>query len=164
MSGNPELDYLNSAKYLFLREVSEPWDNSLRVVVQEGKASLDAPRVIRSGVPEVAKLLRGAVAIESLEGCRRFELTWKRYVAYLVTEELVGSCGKSDDEIYAGELLRLYSKSHFLEHLARDTGGHTDEIQHYKLVCQNHLIDIASYGPPDIRLIDSTSASSLRIQ
>jgi len=164
MFGSPELDYLNSAKHLFLREVSEPRDNSLRVVVQEGKASPDASGVIRRGVPEVAELHRAALVIESLAGCKSFELTWERYVAYLVTEELVGSCGKSDDEIYAGGLLRVYTKSHFLEHLARDTGGHTDLIHHYKLVCQNHLIDVASYGPPDIRMMDSTAASSLRIQ
>ncbi len=164
MPGSPELDYLNSAKYLFLREVSEPQDNSLRVVVQEGKASPDAVGAIRSGVPEVTEIQKTAFLIESLEGCRSFELTWERYVAYLVTEEIVGSCGKGDDEIYEGGLLRLYTKSHFLEHLARDTGGHTGQIQHYKLVCQNHLIDVASYGPPDIRLIDSTSASSSRVQ
>jgi hypothetical protein len=164
MFGSPELDYLNSAKYLFLRELSEPRDNSLRVVVQEGKARPDASGAIRNGVPEVAELRSAGFVIDSLEGCKSFELTWERYVAYLVTEELVGSCGKSDDEIYAGGLLRLYTKSHFLEHLARDTGGHTDLIQHYKLVCQNHLLDVASYSPPDIRLIDSTSTSSPRIQ
>jgi hypothetical protein len=31
-----------------------------------------------------------------------------------------------------------------------------EEILHYKLVCQNHLVDIASYDPPKVRLVDST--------
>ena len=59
-----------------------------------------------------------------------------------VTEECVGSCGSHDDEIFRGKLFRVYTKSHFLEHLARDTGGHTETILHYKLTCLNHLIDV----------------------
>jgi hypothetical protein len=35
MSNKLELDSLDSAKYLYLRELSEPRDNSLRMVVQE---------------------------------------------------------------------------------------------------------------------------------
>jgi hypothetical protein len=84
-------------------------------------------------------------------------------VAYLVTEECVGSCGESGGETYSGKLFRVYTKSHFLDHLARDTGGHIKPIQHYKLTCLNHLIDVASYGPPEIRQIGPVSPPS-RIQ
>jgi hypothetical protein len=164
MFASPELESLNSVKYLFLRELSEPRDNSLRVVVQEAKENPYAPTAVPSDIPQVAGLRKGAVAIESVEGCRSFELIWERYASYLVTEELVGSCGNGDDEIYAGGLLRLYTKSHFLEHLARDTGCHPEPIQHYKLICQNHLIDVASYAQPEIRLIDSAPPPPLRIQ
>jgi hypothetical protein len=73
----------------------------------------------------------------------------------LVTEECVGSCGLYDDEVFTGRLFRVYTKSHFLEHLARDTGGHTEEILHYKLTCLNHLIDVAAYGPPEVKHIDT---------
>jgi hypothetical protein len=91
-----------------------------------------------------------------VDGCRVFELYWKHYAAYLVTEELVGSNAKAGygDECYTGRLLRLYSKSHFLDHVARDTGGHIEPLQHYKLVCLNHLIDIAAYAAPEVRLLD----------
>ncbi len=102
--------------------------------------------------------------IESTEGCRTFELSWKCYVAYLVTEECVGSCGTYDDETYTGKLFRVYSESHFLNHLARDTGSHTEPVQHYKLTCLNHLIDVAAYAPPEIRLIEAVSPHPLRIQ
>ncbi len=162
MFGSSEFESLNSVKYLFLRELSEPRDNSLRVVVQEAKENPYAPTVVPGDVPEVAELLKAGVVIESVEGCKSFELMWERYIAYLVTEELVGSCGKDDDEMYTGRLLRLYTKSNFLEHLARDTGGHTEAIQHYKLICLNHLVDVASYAHPEIRLIDS--ATPPRIQ
>jgi hypothetical protein len=124
MANQLELDSLNSAKYLYLRELSEPRDNSLRLVVQE--AVVNPAGSIGSSYPELPELeeiLGRSSPIESTDACRTFELTWKRYMAYLVTEEGVGSSGQDADEIYAGKLFRIYSKSHFLEHLSRDTGG-----------------------------------------
>ena len=56
-------------------------------------------------------------------------------------------------------LLRVYTKSHFLAFLSRDTGGHIEPILHYKLVCLNHLIDVASYSPPEVRLLGTASES-----
>jgi len=157
-----ELDSLDSVKYLYLRGLSEPRDNSLRLVVQE--AIVNPNGVVRPHpeLLELAGLSRSASPIESTDTCRTFELTWKRYVAYLVTEECVGSCGRYDDEVFAGSLFRVYTKSHFLEHLARDTGGHTEEIFHFKLTCLNHLIDVAAFGPPEIKQVGPVS--SVRIQ
>ena len=102
--------------------------------------------------------------IESIHGCKKFELVWQVYVAYLVTEEVVGSCGQYQDESYTGKMFRVYTKSHFLDHLARNTGAHVGPIQHYKLTCLNHLIDVASYAPPEIHEIGLVSPSPLRIQ
>jgi hypothetical protein len=85
-------------------------------------------------------------------------------VAYLVTEECVGSCGRDDDEIYTGKLFREYTKSHFLEHLSRDTGGHTESILHFKLTCLNHVVDVAAYAPPEVKQIGQDSSISTRIQ
>jgi hypothetical protein len=164
MSGIPELDSLNSVKYLYLRELSEPRDNSLRLVVEEAVRNRSASGSVLADLPELAEIMKDAWLIESTEGCRTFELFWKRYVAYLVTEECVGSCGRYDDETYSGKLLRVYTESHFLNHLARDTGGHIEPIQHYKLTCLNHLIDVAAYAPPEIRLIETVSPPALRIQ
>jgi len=90
MSLGPEFDSLNSVKYLFLREISEPRDNSLRIVVDEAVANQRRTVSLGSELPELATLGKDAWPIESVEGCRTFELSWKRYVAYLVTEEMVG--------------------------------------------------------------------------
>jgi hypothetical protein len=163
MSNIPEFDSLNSVKYLFLRQLSEPRDNSLRLVVEEAVQNGFAPPV-PSDNPELDEILTRTWPIESVEGCKTFELTWSRYAAYLVTEELIGSGGRDNDETYTGKLLRVCTKSHFLDHLSRDTGGHVEPVQHYKLICLNHLIDIGSYAPPDIRVIGSSSAPPLRIQ
>jgi hypothetical protein len=162
MANRLELDFLDSAKYLYLRELSEPRDNSLCLVVQEAVVNPDGLVRPHPELPELAELLRAASPIEFTDACRTFELTWKRYVAYLVTEECVGSCGEYDDEVFTGSLFRVYTKSHFLEHLARDTGGHTEEIFHYKLTCLNHLIDVAAYSPPEVKQVGPVS--SVRIQ
>jgi hypothetical protein len=102
---------------------------------------------------ELSFLLNDAAPIESVEGCLSFRLYWKRIAAFLVTEECVGGCGQYDDEVYEGKRFRLYSKSHFLEHLARDTGGHLGELIHYKIVCEHQLIDIVSDALPEIEII-----------
>jgi hypothetical protein len=38
---------------------------------------------------------------------------------------------------------------------ARDQGGHIEPLQHHKLVDLNHLIDVAAYAPPEVRLLAS---------
>ncbi len=55
--------------------------------------------------------------------------------------------------IFSGKLFRVYTKSHFLDHLARDTGGHTETILHFQVTCLNNLIDVAAYSPPEVRLV-----------
>jgi hypothetical protein len=146
------VEQLNSVQYLYLRQLVEPRDNSLRLVAEEAVVN-------RAGVasfhPELEAILKDASPIESVEGCRIFEIHWKSYAAYLVTEELVGSNSVTgyDDENYTGRILRMYTRSHFLDHLARNTGGHTDPIEHYKLVCLNNLIDVAAYAPPEVRVV-----------
>jgi hypothetical protein len=165
MAISSELDSLDSVKYLYLRELSEPRDNSLRLVVEEAVVNpAGAVRSLGPELPELEEILKGSSPIESTDTCRTFELTWKHYVAYLVTEECVGSCGQNDDEIFTGKLFRVYTKSHFLEHIARDTGGHTEEILHYKVTCLNHLIDVAAYAPPEVKQVGSVSSTPTRIQ
>jgi hypothetical protein len=123
------------------------------LVVQEAIVNPDGLIHPHPELPELQQILKGGSPIEFTDVCRTFELTWEHYVAYLVTEECVGSCGHYDDEIYTGTLFRVYTKSHFLEHLSRDTGGHTEPILHFKLTCQNHLVDVAAYAPPEVKHI-----------
>jgi hypothetical protein len=157
MSENVALVELNAVTYLYLQQLTEPRDNSLRLVAQE--AVVNRSDQVRSELPDSTKSFSTYLPIESTERCRTFELYWKHYAAYLVTEEMVGSIGRHDDEVFRGKLLRVYSKSHFLDHLARDTGGHPEPIQHYKLICLNHLIDVAAYAPPEIRVITGAPQS-----
>jgi hypothetical protein len=155
MTSATAIEQLNALRYVFLRDLSEPRDNSLRLVVEE--AVLNHSGFVAPDLPELANIIRDASPIESIEGCRTFELYWKHYAAYLVTEELVGSNAELGyaDESYTGKILRVYSESHFLDHIGRDTGGHTEPLQHYKIVCLNHLIDVAAYAPPEVQMLST---------
>jgi len=154
----PEVQKLNSSKYVYLREISEPRDNSLCLVVQQ--AVENPSGVVRlSPLPGINKLLEGSVPIGSTEACESSKLLWKSYIAYSVTEECVGSCGSYDDEVYEGAVIRVYKRSYFLDHPPRDTGGHTDAIGHYKIICLNHLIDVASYAPPVVECFGLSAPS-----
>ena len=164
MMDSATVEQLNSVQYLYLRELSEPRDNSLKLVVEE--AVVNRSGIVGPNLPELEAVMTDVSPIESVQGCRIFELYWKRYAAYLVTEELVGSNASSgyDDECYTGKILRVYSKSHFLAHIARDTGGHPEPPRHYKIVCLNHLIDVVAYAPPDVRVGALDSDIQLRTQ
>jgi len=148
---------INQAEYLYLRSIQEPSDNQLEVFIEEAVANEEkrGQPFAGSGRPELAEIARDAAPIESTPSCPTFRLYWKHYAAYLVTEEMVGSCGNYDDELYEGRLFRLYTKSHFLDHLSRDTGAHSNPLLHYKVTCLNHLVDVAAENPPDIEIVST---------
>jgi len=93
---------LDAAEYLYLRGMSEPRDNSLRIVVQE--ATTNRAKTGPLELPGLSGMFptSSAAPIESTTSCKTFVLHWSRYVAYLVTEEAVGSCGNFQDEIFTG--------------------------------------------------------------
>ncbi len=148
MTNSEAVEHLESVSSLYLREILHLGEHSLKLVVEQAlnsaNSASDSPAVILSRPGTPAK-----------PGCQRFELCWPSYVAYLVTEEPAGSSAHRgySDESYTGQRLRLYSKSHFLEHIAREIGGHPATVLHYKLVCLNYRVDVAAYAPPEVCLL-----------
>jgi hypothetical protein len=138
---------IDSSDYLFLNKLIEPRDNSLTIVLDEAKANhaKKGPTVIGS-----ITLPGDSSPIEPTPDCQIFTLHWKNYVSYCVTEEMHGSRGKYEDETYTGRLLRVYSKSHYLDFVEKDTGAHFEPYHHYKICCSNHLIDVVSTDRPQI--------------
>src|ERR1700744_4965347 len=83
---------MNSVRYINVREISEldrRTFNSLKIIVDE--AAVNETEVVTNDRPELAKIFAGARPIQTIKGCKAFQLSWKHYLAYLVTEELVGS-------------------------------------------------------------------------
>jgi hypothetical protein len=150
-------DAINACKYLFLRECREPEENTLRVVVEEAKA--DGPPENIEVLP--GKVIRGTVAIESDPGCQLFELVWPSYVAYGVRNESFTSW--DDSEVFVGRHFRVYSKSHFRDYVARGTFA-TDEypgpLEHWCVVCLNHLVDVGGCAEPQLRRVRPAEPSA----
>ena len=62
----------------------------------------------------------------------------------------------SDEERYEGTRFRIYSKSHFIEYMGTATFAsdqYPGPMQHYEVVCENHIIDVLSTEPPAIRRV-----------
>ncbi len=162
---NPELlDYFEGVKYLHLRGISEPdidAFNTLAILAEEAVVNREGMARARPESPELDALLKDAHPIESIDGCRMFRLYWKNYVAYMVTEEMAASTSPNGDvdECYTGTILRKYSKSQFLEYINRNTGGRDCDAQHYRLICLDHIIDVASCYPPEIEVTNAEKIS-----
>lgn len=97
--------------------------------------------------------------IEHTSSCRVFSLYWRSYVSYCVTEEMVGSCGKYEDEEYSGKLLRIYSKSNFLQFIAKNTGAHFEPYRHFRIACLNHVIDVVATTTPELKSLSREEAA-----
>jgi hypothetical protein len=141
---------VDSCRWLFLREIGEPEENTLRLVIEEAKA--DGPPEDREILP--GKVISGSRAIESDPSCRAFELVWPSYVAYSVRNE--SFCTLDKEEVWEGRLLCLYSKSHFLEYVARATFAGADypgPLRHWGVNCLNHIVDVVSSVDPHVREI-----------
>lgn len=141
---------IDDCQYIYLREFGEPKDNVLRLVIEEAKAgSLMQNTEVVPGV-----MVTGRRAIESDTSCQAFELVWPSYVSYSVRNE--SFCSLDKEEVWEGRLFCVYSKSHFLDYIARATFASKDypgPVRHWGINCLNHIIDVVSTSEPQIRLL-----------
>lgn len=144
MNTNFTHQFINS-KSLFLRNIAEPHENGLRLLLEEASP--------RSG-PTESRLIGGVEitglrAIESDERSRLFELRWDQYIAYNVTNESYAAADK--DSLYEGKLIRVYSKSPFLEFIRKATFA-TEEycgpLLHVCVCAENHIVDVVATKLP----------------
>lgn len=148
---------IDSCKWIYLREIGEPEENALRLVIEEAKAD-DPPEDIEV-LP--GKVIRGTRAIKSDVTCRAFELVWPSYVAYSIRNE--SFCTLDKEEVWEGRLLCRYSKSHFLDYLARATVASADypgPLRHWGVNCLNHIVDVVSTVEPEVREIKHAEPSA----
>jgi hypothetical protein len=136
---------------LYLDRLYEETDLELCVIVDEAK-------VLSS---ELESLPNSSAygPIVSDETCNKYRITFKNYVAYCITNE---SCaGAGDDEQFTGTLFRTYSKSQFLDYIAKSGGGLIDTLggyTHYEIVTMNQIIDVAATQEPEIKLVSREGA------
>ena len=109
---------LQACEWLLLRQLEQPRDNSLRIVVEEARAgALADVRALAESMPhpEIASLFEGARRIEHSPGCKVFEIGWDCYIANSVTNEsyVVGDEHAQSE----GPVLVRYTKSRFLDYV-----------------------------------------------
>jgi hypothetical protein len=141
---------IEACSYLSLRELREPKDNAVTLVLDEAIIGATATNLTLGDIT-----LNEVRNIEVTRNSRAFELLWDQYVAYSVRNESFSLPGK-DEEIASGHWLRIYRKSHFLDYLNKATWGdarHPGPVTHFGIICLNHVIDVASVKPPKIRLL-----------
>ncbi len=149
---------LDSCQYLYLRDLGEPRDNSLRLVIQEADASgeVDASHpIVKLFGNAFGDYRKGELrSIVSDASSRSFELYWDRYVAYAIHNE--GFQGADETAESTGRLLRTHSRSRFLDYILESTFAAAVldlPLVHFGIYCQNHNIDVVSTERPSIKII-----------
>ena len=144
------LDLISACRWLFLDDFSDTPANNLRLILKEGRTQDEVEDVEIGGV-----VLTGTRAIEHDESCRVYELVWSSYICYIVRNESYVSA-KAGEEHLLGQRIRMHTQSTFLNYVAEETFASSDfpgPFSHMEVVCENHVIDIASIVAPTIRLI-----------
>jgi len=137
--------------------ISEMGTNGLRLILQEAVMSdpVDEATLAQAATPELRELLASSRPIVHQAGCRVFELIWSSYIGYSVENESfarpepAGSVGE-------GNLLIVYSKSVYLDYLAKATfanDDHPGSFQHWAIRCLDHVVNVASCNEPVVRLL-----------
>ncbi|TZF88337.1 hypothetical protein [Cognatilysobacter lacus] len=149
MAAKTALEELNACEYLFFAGISEPEENSLRLLVQEGR---------RAGEPQTLKVgsgsIEGVIPIDVTAQSRTFELYWPLYISYAVRNE--SYCDWDDDEEWEGAGFRVYSRSKFLDFVANGTfatAEYPGPFRHFEVLCANHIIDVAAQEVPVVRVV-----------
>jgi len=149
---------IDSCYTIFVREISEPQENVLRLVLQEAEVSSETVSHEIGGT-----VIENLHPVEPTERSRTFELTWKQYIAYSVTNESFASPDDDSAVRASGRLFRTYSKSHFLNFVSRATIAseqYPGPFKHFCLVSEMHVIDIVSTQIPEIQIHPTGSIGS----
>jgi hypothetical protein len=154
---NSVIEAIQRCEWLFLRSIHDLGDNTLRLVVEEARAGVQATTENNpdaKSVPGLQDILQGARLIEHAEGCSVFEIYWDSYVAYSVRNESFVANDKYEHS--EGRLFVRYSKSRFLDYVALGTFA-TEEypgpLLHWGVICGNHIIDVVGTEAPSTRLL-----------
>jgi len=160
---NPQIEAIRACKYLYLHSISEPEENTLRVVLHE--ATVGGPPTLQElaaeKLHEVRELLASSKAIVHRQGCQVFELVWPSYIGYSIENESYGS-PEPKESLGEGRLMVEYTQSVYLSYLAKATFASTEypgPFKHWALYCLNHIVNVASVEEPHITVSMASNPS-----
>lgn len=138
------VEAIESAHSLFLLELSEPQENSLRVVV--GESSVGEPQDLK--VDGADFVLHDVSPIKHVPGNRRFTIVWDSYITYAITNESWAVYDKSGPR--EGRLFVRFTESSLLRWLKEKTWEDEKRRYHWQINCENHMLDVVSTVEPVI--------------
>lgn len=146
---------LQACENLFLERLEEPCDNAITMHVVEASVGSEPSQIDL----ELTGIDLGmGYLIDPSNPRARFEVNWETCIAYAVRTESYVAPDEYEVFEKAGPL-RLYSRSHFLDFIATGTFATAEwpgPFRHYGIICQRHIIDVASERAPAIRRLDAS--------
>ncbi|HEV7504445.1 MAG TPA: hypothetical protein VGS07_06015 [Thermoanaerobaculia bacterium] len=149
---NAQIEAIRACEYLYMHAISEPEENSLRVVLHE--ARVDSPptseQLAEEALPEVRELLADSKTIVYGPGCQVFELVWPSYIGYAVENESY-ALPEPKESVGEGSLVIIYTESGYLDYLAKASFASADypgTFKHWAFLCLNHIVNVASLEEP----------------
>jgi len=134
---------INSCRYLYLKEICEPEDNCLKIIIEEAVEGDEFDSLGSSGLSG-----RG---IQVTSESRLFELFFDSYIGYSIVDESLAL--PDDSEVCKGRIFCVYEKSNYLDFINKSSFAsedHPGPYIHYGINCLNHIVDIASADEPQI--------------
>ncbi|MDB5707614.1 MAG: hypothetical protein JWN66_4730 [Sphingomonas bacterium] len=144
---------------LFMTEIGEPEENTLRVVVTEGELG-DLTSVDMAGTE-----ISGARPIEMGPDSRKFEFYWDSYIAYVVRNESYWKKETGEAEFSS----HFYSRttSAFLDYVAATTFASEDypgPMTHWALDTLNHCLAVVGIEAPRLRQLHGTGVAQSHLR
>lgn len=149
---------INSLKYIDVLEIGEDDEWNFRILIAEAGTIEDAPAltILDEKDENIRALLNKATPIGVKKESRMYEILFKDYITYSVLNESFVSA--DPDEEFEGRLVRVYSKSTFLDYVASTTfatAEYPGPYKHYCFCCLNHVVEVAAQEPPTMRLVNA---------
>lgn len=141
-------------RMFFVREIHEPEECCLRVVITEAIAANLGTGILLGEKVEMA-------AVEVDPTSPSLELVWKDYATYAVQAERFFI---ANDATGPSSMLLELRSSAFLDHVkattfAEDIAG---ALRHWQLSCMHHIVHVASANAPEISSLPPGGVYSIR--
>ncbi len=151
------VDFPSGRRSFFAREILEPEENALRIVIVESTTLAETEEISGTG------LRAHPVVVD--ESSPSLELFWDRYIAYAVEDESYARYDGNEDSYPLTSMLVSRETSAYLDYLSCATIASTSYVgafSHWQLFCENHTINVASLAPPRLRWIEGTRDYPIR--
>lgn len=144
---------LNKCQYLDVLEVGATNVWEFRILIAEALVSKD--KTFEDRDEDLAEILKDTRLIEVTKESRVYDVRFNDYIGYSVLDESYTQWDHS--EVFEGNLIRVYSKSRFLEYIEKGTfasNSYPGPFKHYEFLGLNHIISVASMSPPQIKRLE----------